>query len=119
MVKPTNRFFHKFNNHKYKAKPTIVDGIKFGSILEADYYRTLKFRVSAGIVTFFLRQVPFHLPGGVVYRVDFQEFHSDGTIHFVEIKGFPTPEWKIKYKQVEALYPVTIEVKTRKDVKKT
>ena len=101
----------KFHRHKFNAVQTVRDGIKFQSKLEAAYYETLKLKVKAGVVIFFLRQVPFHLPGGVTYRVDFQEFHSDGTVHFVEIKGFETKTWEIKKKMVEALYPVIIEVK--------
>jgi hypothetical protein len=41
--------------------------------------------------------------------VDFQEFRSDGTIHFVDVKGYRTKEYIMKKKQVEALYPVVIE----------
>lgn len=96
--------------HKYHAVRVEHDGVKFDSMKEARYYDTLKMLVKAGDVVFFLRQVPFHLPGGVTYRVDFQEFRSDGTVHFVEIKGFETKEWIAKKKMVENLYPIKIEV---------
>ena len=96
--------------HKYNAKRTVCDGIKFDSKKEAAYYGRLKMLVSAGEVIFFLRQVPFHLPGGVTYRVDFQEFLADGSIRFVDVKGMQTPEFKAKKKMVEALYPVEIEL---------
>lgn len=98
------------HKHKYNAKKTDIDGIRFDSKKEAKYYQDLLLRQRAGEVIFFLRQTAFHLPGGVTYRVDFQEFHSDGTIHFVEIKGFETKDWIMKKKLVEALYPVEIEV---------
>ena len=100
----------RIHRHKYNAKTTTVDNIKFSSKKEARYYQDLLLRQRAGEVVFVLRQVPFHLPGGVTYRVDFQEFHSDGTVHFVEIKGFETKDWIMKKKLVEALYPVEIEV---------
>lgn len=58
----------------------------------------------------FLRQVPFHLPGGVKYVVVFQEFHADGTVHFVDVKGMETAQFKTKKRMVEATYPVDIEV---------
>jgi hypothetical protein len=89
---------------------TESDGIKFDSKKEARYYDQLKLRVKSGEVLFFLRQVPLHLPGGVRYVVDFQEFHSDGTVRFVEIKGFETAQWLVKKKLVESFYPITIEV---------
>lgn len=97
--------------HKYKAKPTVSDGIRFASKKEAKYYDDLKLRVKSGEVLLFLRQVPFHLPGSIRYVVDFQEFHSDGTVHFVDVKGYETSEFKSKKALVESLYsPIKIEV---------
>jgi hypothetical protein len=97
--------------HKFNAKITERDGIKFHSRKEAYYYDELKSKVEAGLVLFFHRQVPIDLPGGVKYRVDFLEFHSDGTVHYVDVKGYKTPEYKAKKKMVEAIYPITIEEK--------
>jgi len=96
--------------HKFNAKPTQSDGIRFDSKLEARYYDQLKLRQRAGEVVFFMRQVPFHLPGGVRYVCDFQEFWSDGSVHFVDVKGMETSDFKMKKKQVEAIYPVEIEI---------
>ena len=97
--------------HKYNAIRTEVDGIKFGSKSEAKYYSVLKERQAVGEVLFFLRQVPFHLPGGVRYVCDFAEFHADGSVHFVDVKGRPTAMFTAKKKQVEDLYsPVVIEL---------
>ena len=101
----------RFHRHKFNAVRTEVDRIKFASKKEAAYYSELKLRQKAGEIIFFLRQVPFHLPGGVKYVVDFCEFHKDGTVHFIDVKGIETPMFKLKRKQVEALYPVEIEVK--------
>lgn len=102
----------KFQQHKYHAKPTTHrEGMKFPSQLEARYYDQLCMLQKMGEIIFFLRQVPFHLPGNVVYRVDFVEFRKDGTVHFVDTKGHETPEFIKNKKMVEALYPITIEVK--------
>ena len=99
-----------FMRHKYGAVRTEVDGIKFGSKKEARYYADLKLRKQAGEVVVFLMQVPFRLPGGVRYVVDFLEFHSDGTVHFIDVKGMKTPMYKAKKKMVEHLYaPIIIE----------
>lgn len=98
------------HRHKFKAIKTEYDGIKFPSKKEANYYLKLKLLVKAGQVLFFLRQVPFHLPGGVKYVVDFQEFWADGSVRFVDVKGHQTPEFIAKKKMVEALYPVKIEI---------
>lgn len=96
--------------HKYRATRTELDGIKFGSKKEARYYQQLKILKRNGDIVFFLRQVPLHLPGGVRYVCDFQVFWANGTVEFVEVKGFPTPEWKIKKRLVEATYPIKITI---------
>ena len=96
---------------KYRAIPCIIDGIRFDSIKEGAYYCDLKIRVKCGEVRFFTMQTTFHLPGGVKHRVDFVEYWADGSTHFVEIKGLDLPMGRLKRKQVEAIYPVTIEVK--------
>lgn len=101
----------RHNFHKYNAVPTVVDGIRFASKKEARYYSELKLRVVAGEVVFFLRQTPIHLVGNVKMVIDFQEFHTDGTVHFVDVKGFETKAFKKNRKMAEALYPITIEVK--------
>ena len=98
------RFKHKFN-----AQRTEVDGIKFASKKEAQYYADLKLRQAAGLVLFFLRQVPFHLPGNIRYVCDFAEFLENGEVRFVDVKGFKTDMYKLKVKQVKDVYGVTIE----------
>ena len=95
---------------KYGAQPTVVDGIRFDSKSEARYYERLKLRVQSVEVLYFLRQVPFHLPGGTKYVVDFMEVHADGSIHWIDVKGVETQMFRLKKRQVESLYPVTIEV---------
>lgn len=100
----------KYHRHKFNAIQTIRDGIKFASKKEAAYYDRLKIKQKAGTVLFFLRQTAFHLPGNITYRTDFQVFKSDGTVHFVDVKGFETKEFKIKKKMVESIYPVKIEI---------
>ncbi|MDI6756450.1 MAG: DUF1064 domain-containing protein [Endomicrobiia bacterium] len=95
--------------HKFNARRTELDGIKFASKKEAKYYSELLLRQKEGEVIFFLRQIPIHLGGGVKYVVDFQEFRADGTVHFVDVKGMKTPTYKAKKKMVENIYPFEIE----------
>jgi hypothetical protein len=96
---------HNFKKHKYNAKPTEVDGIRFDSQKEARYYVDLKLRQRAGEVLGWFRQVPIHLPGGTVLRIDFLEFHTNGSVHIVDVKGMETKEFKIKKREAEAAYP--------------
>jgi len=117
---------------KYHNLPTEADGIKFQSKLEAKYYVELDLRRKAGEVLYFLRQVPFHLPGGVIYRVDFQivSYHTGyaGTVQlkqegmrdlrhleplvveYVDCKGMDTQDSKNKIKIVQSLYGVDIQI---------
>jgi len=108
---------------KYHNLPTEVDGVRFHSKLEAKYFVELELRRRAGDVKYFLRQVPFHLPGGVIYRVDFQVFlppylpRATGEadpqsvrVEYIDTKGVETQECRNKIKMVKALYGVDIEI---------
>jgi len=95
--------------HKFNAKPTDYQGVRYASKKEAHYAMELDLRVKAGEVLFYLSQVPFDLPGNTKYRADFMEFWADGSVHIIDVKGLRTPEYKTKKRMVEALYPVKIE----------
>ena len=49
-----------------------------------------------------LRQYPARKCGG--------SYRSDGTAHFVDTKGVLTDSFKIKKREVEALYPFEVEI---------
>lgn len=94
--------------HKFKAKPVIVDDIRFASKKEHKRYIELKLLQKLGEVLFFLRQVPIHLPGGIKYVCDYQVFWADETVTFEDVKGIKTSMYILKKKQVESIYPLTI-----------
>lgn len=94
--------------HKFGNIPTDVQGIRFQSRKEARYYENLLLARRSGDLLFLLRQAIFDLPGGVKYLIDFVEFWKDGEVRFVDVKGFKTPTYRIKKKQVEALFPIKI-----------
>lgn len=100
----------KRKRHKFNAVKSEQDGITFSSRAERSYYSKLKYEQKQGDVLFFLRQVPFRLPGNTKYVVDYQVFYSDGTVAFIDVKGVSTPMFKLKKKQVEEIYPIIIEV---------
>lgn len=100
----------KFNKHKFGAIRCERDQKKFPSKLERAYYDQLKIRQSNGEVLFFLRQIPFDLPGGVRYVCDFQVFFTNGDMMFVDTKGKDTPMSIAKRKMVEELYPIEIVI---------
>lgn len=99
-----------------KPERTARDGTVFASKHEMLRYEDLSLMRDApagtfsedGTVRYFLRQVPFHLPGGVKYLLDFMVFWADGSITYEDVKGMRTEMYKLKKKQVEALYPIKI-----------
>lgn len=95
-------------SHKFKACPTEIDNIKFASKKESKRYIGLKMAQKLGEVCFFLRQVPFHLPGNIKYICDFMVFWKNGDITIEDVKGFKTDIYITKKKLVENLYPITI-----------
>lgn len=102
--------FGRRPRHKFGAIPCERDGKKFPSKLERSYYDKLLILQKTGEVLFFLRQIPFDLPGKIRYICDFQVFYANGDINFVDTKGKDTALSQTKRKMVEDLYPITIEI---------
>lgn len=94
--------------HKFHAKACERDGRKFPSKAERAYYDKLCLLKKTGQVLFFLRQIPFELPGNITYRADFMVFYIDGEIEIIDVKGYLTPMSKTKIAMVEDIYPVKI-----------
>lgn len=99
----------KRKKHKYNAQPTVVSGIRFDSKKEANHFSLLKKAQKSGALKMFLRQVPFDLPGGAKYKLDFLEFWHEEII-FTEIKGLDLPIGRLKRKQVEEIYGIKITI---------
>ena len=97
--------------HKFNAQITERNGIKFRSKKEAAYYDMLCLLKKEGKVIMFLRQPMFDLPGGTKYTADFLIFYNDGTCQVIDVKGYDTPQGKMKRKMVESLYHVKIELR--------
>lgn len=93
---------------KYGAEPTFVDGIRFPSKAEAARYEVLKRAKELGEIRWFCRQAVFDLPGGIKYLADFVIVHNDDTVTVEDVKGFKTPEYLMKRKQVQAIHGITI-----------
>lgn len=93
---------------KYKNVKQEHNGIVYHSKKEAGYAAELDLRKKAGDILEWERQVKisldvngFHICN---YYIDFKVLHNDGTIEYVEVKGFETDEWRLKWKLFEALY---------------
>lgn len=97
---------------KYRNTPCLADGMRFDSKLERDRYLELKWLKSTGAVWWFIRQVPFHLPGGIVYRADFLVVWKRVNAHVTveDVKGVMTRVSANKIRQVEEIYGIQVEI---------
>ena len=95
---------------KYNSVRTSINGYSFQSQKEAKRYTELLLLKKAGEVSFFTRQPILDLGGGTTYRPDFLIFWSDGKITWEDVKGWKTKDFIKNKKQVEAKYPIDIEI---------
>jgi hypothetical protein len=100
---------------KMRNVKTEVDGIKFDSKLEADYYCQLKILKRTGEVIDFIRQPKYLLTdtlkkNGETFRkmqyiADFLVTYSDGRKEIIDCKGRRTQVYINKRKLFEKQYP--------------
>lgn len=95
--------------HKFGAKACKRREIKFPSLLERSVFDYLETLQKSKRIWFFLRQIPFDLPGGAKHVVDFMVVTRDEVL-FVEAKGRDLPLGKMKRLQTEELYNIEILV---------
>lgn len=104
---------------KYKNTRCEVDGFKFASKLERDFYLACKAWKQQGYIHDFEMQTVFNLHGGIKYKLDF--LICCGTPgdpirckkRYVEVKGYFTQVARLKKKLFEADYG-TLEMHTSK-----
>ena len=93
---------------KYGNIPTTVDGLHFDSKAEANRWCELRIMEKARLITDLQRQVPYELipaterPSGgkersITYIADFL-YKRNGITVCEDVKGFSTPEFRIKRK---------------------
>lgn len=100
---------------KYGNRVTEVDGIRFDSEKEADYYRQLHWLMREGTVKEvelqpkFVLQPAYEVAGKkirpIIYRADFKVTEADGHIYYVDTKGMRTQVYLIKKKMLLYKYP--------------
>ena len=92
---------------KYHNVRQEYNGVIYDSKLEAKYAQELDFRIDAGQVVKWERQVKLELKvyGNHVtnYFIDFKVYNADGTIEYVECKGMKLPLWIMKWQLLLAL----------------
>lgn len=96
---------------KYGNRRVEIDGIKFDSQKEANYYQRLKMLQKAGELRLVLLQVPFILPGNIKYYADFLTIDKSGNFEVIDVKSDATKKNRTyinKKKQVKAVYGIEI-----------
>jgi hypothetical protein len=94
---PKNKYFNvrqTYNNYNYDSK------------LEANFAASLDTLKRAGKIADWQKQKTIKLYAYdrfiCAYRIDFVVEHLDGTLEYLEVKGYPTQVWKFKWKLFEA-----------------
>ncbi|WP_289141504.1 DUF1064 domain-containing protein [uncultured Brevibacillus sp.] len=100
---------------KYNNKITHVDGIKFDSKAESEYYLVLKEKLGRGEIQDMRLQPVYVLQDkctrngknlqAITYKADFEVLHLDGSLEIIDIKGEETEAFKIKAKMFQYRYP--------------
>lgn len=100
---------------KYRAVPTVVDGIRFASKKEAAHYGTLKILERAGKITELRIQPKWELVifGQKIctYIADFYYLESvNGKLfgRIEDVKGIKTPVYRLKKKLMKAIHNIEI-----------
>jgi hypothetical protein len=112
--KPCGYFTRRNKYHVSPPERRTMDGICFSSLKEMEHYQVLKGWVKTDPENrFFLRQTAFHLPGKTKYLCDFLVFarpapEKPWTVEVWDVKGVKTQMYRLKKRQVEALYPIKI-----------
>ena len=91
--------WERYRSSKYGAQKT--NG--YASKREAQYAQELEYRKKSKEIVGYESQVRIPLFGEngakiCTYIIDFVVLHSDGIIEYVEVKGFETVVWKLKWK---------------------
>lgn len=93
---------------KYSNVKQTYKGYSYMSKKEAQYAWELDQLVKVGEVLSWEKQkrISIDVNGHHIcnYYIDFVVYHKGGLIEYVEIKGFETDVWKLKWKLFEAFY---------------
>ncbi len=106
---PVIRLADYKSRNKYRNRWTEYHGVRYQSKREATFAMELDLAFGLKQVKDWRRQVevPLVVNGKRICKlvVDFEVRYPDGTTEFIEVKGRPTRDWRLKWKLFEALYP--------------
>jgi len=92
--------------NKYGAKKSTYNGYNYDSKFESQIAQDLDLRLKAGDIKEVKKQVKIDLQAYgkhiTNYFIDFVIVLNDGTNEYIEVKGYETDVWKMKWKMFEA-----------------
>ena len=105
---------------KYFSKKVILDGLKFDSKKESEYYLYLKSELEKGNIYDLELQKEYVLQDSfkienktrrkITYKADFSYVTAkDDKLHVVDVKGFKTDVYRLKKKLFEKKYNIELE----------
>jgi len=98
----------KYKSNKYNATSASYNGYTYHSKKEATYAMQLDLRIKAKEVVSWTRQhkLELRVNGSLIckYYIDFRAELTDGSVEYIEVKGFETDVWRLKWKLTEALW---------------
>ncbi len=93
--------------NKYKAQKQTFDGRSYHSKMEADFAANLEWKKKIGEIKEIIPQykLDIRVNGKHItnYFIDFKVIYSDDSVELIEVKGFATDVWKLKWSLTEAL----------------
>lgn len=98
----------KPKKHKYNCSPKekrTFDNITFDSVKEMQRYKELKWQKENGLIKDFELQPRFDLIIKTKYYADFKVIGLDNEIHYEDVKGFETAEFKKKMRHMKKQLP--------------
>ena len=109
-----------YKQSKYKNKKIVIDGHKFDSQKEGNYYLKLKVLKDLGQIKDLELQKVYELQPSfklnnktyrkITYKADFCYISvPDNKLHVVDVKGFKTKEYLLKKKMLAYKYNIEIE----------
>ena len=121
-VEDYKKLVNKTKSSKFNNVKSEIDGHKFDSKKESEFYGSLKIKKQAGLIKDFKMQVPYEIIVNNIrianYFLDFLVENNDGTIEYIDIKGkdkktnkfIKTGVFALKKRLVEAIYGIKISM---------
>lgn len=116
------KIVNKSKSSKFGNVKVEIDGYKFDSRKESEFYGSLKIKKQAGLIKNFKMQVPYNIVVNNIhianYFLDFEVENNDGAIEYIDIKGkdkktnkfIKTGVFALKKRLVEAIYGIKISM---------